>query len=84
MVDDFILLHMQHFGDKMLKLVDCGLTWPPPERIYFEGEGFREAKDGDAAEHVFKLISRSQLTDEQAEKTTHVMRGAEYRYERTI
>lgn len=44
---------------------NCGISWPPPERIYFMGVWFKRMK-------------MSALTDEQAGMSKHLARGAEY------
>lgn len=80
---DHILLNMLNFGKTRVFMEELELSWPPPERIYMDGEThlLREARDGDEAMFIFKRISMSQLTDEQMEKCPDVARGAEYVYE---
>ena len=80
---DHILLNMVNFGQTRVFIEELALEWPPPERIYMDGEThlLREARDGDEAMFIFKRISMSQLTDEQMEKCPNVARGAEYVYE---
>ena len=81
---DHILLNMVNFGQTRVFMEELTeLDWPPPERIYMDGEThlLREARDGDEPEFIFKRISMSQLTDEQMEKCPNVARGAEYVYE---
>ena len=82
---DHILLNMLHFGQTRVMLEELELDWPPPERIYMDGEThlLREATDDDEALFIFKRISMSQLTDEQIAKCPNVARGAEYVYEQT-
>ncbi len=80
---DHILLNTLHFGPTRVMLEELDLDWPPPERIYMDGETFllRAAAEGDEPEFIFKRISMSQLTDEQIAKCPNVARGAEYVYE---
>lgn len=81
---DHILLNMVNFGQTRVMIDELdSLDWPPPERIYMDGEThlLREARDGDETMFIFKRISMSQLTDEQMEKCPNVARGAEYVYE---
>lgn len=81
---DHILLNMAHFGRTRVFIEDLeAIDWPPPERIYMDGETnvLREAVEGDEVEFTFKRISMSQLTDEQIAKCPGVARGAEYIYE---
>lgn len=47
----------------------CGITWPPPERLVFWGGA------------TFVRVSMSMLTDEQASGSKHLARGAEYQEE---
>jgi len=81
---DMIRLNLE-IGPQTLPLKSIGLEWPPPERLVFCGPGepgvFREARDSDDPERVFRRRSYSQLTDEQMAGMTHVIRGAEYTYE---
>jgi hypothetical protein len=44
------------------------MPWPPPERLPAEGGSYVQ-------------MNRSQITDEMAVDMTHVIRGAEYRWE---
>ena len=84
---DHILLNTLHFGPTRVMLDELAdISWPPPERIYMDGETFllREAVDGDEPEFIFKRISMSQLTDEEIAKCPNVARGAEYAYELAI
>jgi len=62
--DDFVQLTMQG-GTKRYSCKDLGYTWPPPDEITWGG-------------FLFEQIRRSQITDEQREGMSHVMRGAEY------
>ena len=80
---DHILLNMVNFGKTRVMIEELELTWPPPERIYMDGEThlLREAAEGDEPDFIFKRISMSQLTDEQMEQCPNVARGAEYVYE---
>jgi hypothetical protein len=83
---DHILLNMLNFGKTRVMIDELELDWPPPERIYMDGEThlLREARDGDDAMFIFKRISMSQLTDEQIAKCPGVARGAEYVYEQEL
>jgi hypothetical protein len=84
---DHILLNMVNFGKTRVFMEELeSLDWPPPERIYMDGEThlLREAAEGDEPEFIFKRISMSQLTDEQMEKCPNVARGAEYIYEQEL
>lgn len=83
---DHILLNMKFFGRPRLLIEDLEFDWPPPARLYMDGEThlLREAADGDEAEFIFKRISMSQLTDEQMERCPNVARGAEYIYENEV
>jgi hypothetical protein len=80
---DHVLLNMMAMGRRRIMLEDLEFDWPPPERLYMDGEShlLREARDGDDAEFIFKRISMSQLSDEVMEKCPNVARGAEYVYE---
>lgn len=84
---DHILLNMEHFGKQRIFVEDLeAIDWPPPERIYMDGETklLRAAVEEDDSEFVFKRISMSQLTDEQISKCPNVARGAEYIYEHEV
>ena len=83
---DHILLNMKAFGRRRIFIEDLEFGWPPPERLYMDGEThlLRSAIDGDDKVFIFKRISMSQLTDEQIEKCPGIARGAEYIYEVSI
>lgn len=80
---DHILLNMVNFGRRRIFLADLEFDWPPPERLFMDGEThlLRTAVEGDDKAFIFKRISMSQLIDEQMVKCTHV---AEYVYEVSI
>lgn len=52
-------------GSRDILCKDLGVEWPPPDELDFLG-------------FKFKLIRRSQLTDEQAAECSFIARGAEY------
>lgn len=77
--DDFVRLHLDiDTVNVMCKQV--GLEWPPPERLWFDGNGARAATDEDPPSEVMIQDRRSEITDEERERMTHVCRGAEYFY----
>lgn len=78
--DDFIRL-MLSIGHRNIPLTAVGLEWPPPERIYLDRAGIREAQEGDDPTAVMVQVSMSEITDDDRAGMTHVCRGAEYRYE---
>lgn len=65
-------------GTVTLTCQNVGLEWPPPERLTAllgtNGEMV------DLADPMVR-VSMSVITDEQRATMTHVIRGAEYRYE---
>jgi len=83
---DHVLLNMVHFGRRRIFLENLEFDWPPPERLFMDGEThlLREAGDADDKQFIFKRISMSQLTDEQMQRCPHIARGAEYVYETTL
>ena len=83
---DHILLNMMAFGRRRIFLEDLEFDWPPPERLFMDGETslLRAAADGDDKQFIFKRISMSQLTDEQMQSCPHIARGAEYVYEANL
>ena len=64
---DIVRLPTAAMGDLNIPLVKLGLEWPPPEELAFSGL-------------LYRRIRCSQITDEQRESMTHVIRGAEYEY----
>jgi hypothetical protein len=72
--DDFARLHFK-IGTQNIRLVELGLEWPPPERIT---ELFGRPLDTPLVRR-----SMSTFTDAQRAEMTHVVRGAEYFYERS-
>jgi hypothetical protein len=82
--DDMIRLNLS-VGSPTIPLVRLGLSWPPPERLYLgDGGAIREATPDDDERYVLRRVSMSQFTDEQRASMTHVFRGAEYEYVRTL
>lgn len=77
--DDFCRLHLV-IGTKTVACSALGLEWPPPERLWLDETGAREATDEDPPEGVLHRTNLSALTDEEREGMTHVARGAEYSY----
>lgn len=65
--DDMVRIPSIVFGDVNIPLAALGLEWPPPEDLALGGL-------------LYRRISCSQITDEQRESMTHVIRGAEYEY----
>ena len=82
--NDIIRLKTEYFGEVIVPLFYFGMMWPPPERLFMDGETLREATDDDPADFVFKRTRMSQLTDTQEAVMAGVARGAEYKYENTI
>lgn len=80
---DHILLNMVNFGRQRIFIEDLEFDWPPPERLYMDGETqlLRAASGDDDKRFIFKRISMSQLTDEQMVQCSGIARGAEYVYE---
>ena len=83
---DHVLLNMVAMGRQRIFLEDLEFDWPPPERLFMDGDThlLREATDDDDKNFIFKRISMSLLTDEQMVKCPGVARGAEYVYEVTV
>jgi hypothetical protein len=77
--DDMVRLNMS-IGTFTFPCKEVGLTWPPPERLFVEGPKLREANDEDPQGEVLIRDGISEITDEQREQMTHVVRGAEYFY----
>lgn len=50
---------------RVVKLVDLGLHWPPPEKIFYDGD-------------VWVRRSHSQIGDDERAGMTHVARGSAY------
>jgi len=83
--NDILKVRVEYIGTIWFKLSDVGLTWPPPKRIVVEnGQEIRAATQNDDSKTVFRRISMSRLTDDQAEGMDCVARGAEYQYEHTL
>jgi hypothetical protein len=62
--DDFCRIHFDT-GPKDLPCKKNGIEWPPPKVFSFGG-------------FLFERKSFSEITDQQRQGMTHVMRGAEY------
>ncbi len=84
--DDFARINWRSLARQDIKLVDMGLTWPPPERLVWDkvANVFRVPKKSDDMALILKCTNMSQITDEQMEKVDRVARGAEYYYEVNI
>jgi hypothetical protein len=66
--DDFVRLPMAILDSHInVPLVRLGLEWPPPEEFTYSGL-------------IYRQIRCSEITDEQREGMTNVIRGAEYEY----
>ena len=52
-------------GMRRIACKDLGVSWPPPEKLDFDG-------------FEFERIRFSQITDEQREGMPYIFRGAEY------
>lgn len=73
-------LHLATVGEVNIPCEKVGLEWPPPEWLWFDGNGAREATAEDDRAGCMFQDRMSEITDEQREGMTHVVRGAEYFY----
>lgn len=86
--DDFVRLHLAIIGTLNLPLRECGLTWPPPERIVLNDRWRRGGEEpmvrlpdgSDPLDVVLVRTRMSAITDEQRTRMSRVCRGAEYQY----
>lgn len=67
-----------------IPLIEVGLTWPPPERLYLEPKGvsppLRAARDDDDPKFIMHRTTMSEIPDDVIARTSHVARGALYEY----
>jgi hypothetical protein len=77
--DDFARLRLS-VGTTTIALKKLGLEWPPPERLWVDGNGAREATPDDEPSEVLHRLRISAITDEARAEMTHVARGCEYAY----
>lgn len=86
--DDFLRLHLSILGTVLWTLRECGLAWPPPERLVLNdrfGQSpteprVRTPEMGDPVDAILVRVSLSAITDAQRAEMTRVCRGAEYVY----
>jgi hypothetical protein len=78
--NDFIRLKLNYAGDVNIPCKRIRLDWPPPERICLDHGKIREAVSGDDENNILIRKRHSQLSDEVAQSSPCLARGAEYEY----